>query len=265
MENFWFAFALTMFAGLSTGIGGVISVLKTAPGKRFMAGALGFSAGVMVYVSMMEILPKGFESLQSIWGERGGAWAAIASFFVGIGIIGVIDWLVPEPINPHEPQGIDDPEKLRERRQLMKMGTLTALAIGLHNFPEGFATFIAALEDPQLAIPVAAAIAIHNIPEGVAVAVPIRQATGNKKKALWWSFLSGLAEPAGALIGFVLLMPLMGPATMGVAFAAVAGIMMFISLDELLPTAQQTGEHHVAVYGLVAGMATMAVSLALFI
>jgi ZIP family zinc transporter len=265
VENFWFAFGLTMFAGLSTGLGGVISVLKKAPGKKFMAGALGFSAGVMIYVSMMEILPKGVDSLSELWGERGGTWGAILSFFAGIGLIGIIDWLVPESINPHEPQGVDDPEQQRERRKLMKMGTLTALAIGLHNFPEGFATFIAAMEDPQLAIPVATAIAIHNIPEGVAVAVPIRQATGSKKKALWWSFLSGLAEPAGALVGFLLLVPLMGPATMGIAFAAIAGIMMFISLDELLPTAQQTGEHHIAVYGLVAGMATMAVSLALFI
>ncbi|MDO5049463.1 MAG: zinc transporter ZupT [Actinomycetaceae bacterium] len=265
MENFWFAFGLTMFAGLSTGLGGVISVLKKAPGKRFMAAALGFSAGVMVYVSMMEILPKGIDSLARIWGERGATWAGIASFFVGIGLIGVIDWLVPEPINPHEPGGVTDPKLQLERRKLMKMGTLTALAIGLHNFPEGFATFIAAIEDPQLAIPVAVAIAIHNIPEGIAVAVPIRQATGDRRSALRWSFLSGLAEPAGALVGLLLLMPFMGPATMGISFAVIAGIMMFISLDELLPTAQQTGEHHFAVYGLVAGMAVMAVSLALFV
>lgn len=230
-----------------------------------MAGSLGFSAGVMIYVSMMEILPQGVESLSEIWGERGGNWGGILAFFGGIALIGLIDWLVPEPINPHEPQGVEDPEMQLERRKLMKMGVLTAIAIGLHNFPEGFATFIAALEDPQLAIPVAVAIAIHNIPEGVAVAVPIRQATGSRKRAFWLALLSGLAEPAGALVGFLLLLPFMGPATMGVSFAVIAGIMMFISLDELLPTAQQTGEHHVAVYGLVAGMAVMAISLALFI
>lgn len=140
---------------------------------------------------------------------------------------------------------------------------MTAIAIALHNFPEGFATFITALEDPTIAVPIAVAIAIHNIPEGVAVAVPLREATGSRRKALLWSFLSGLAEPAGALVGFALLMALVGPVSMGIALAGVAGVMVFVSLDELLPTAQATGEHHVAVYGLVLGMAVMATSLLL--
>lgn len=143
----------------------------------------------------------------------------------------------------------------------MKMGVLTAGAIAIHNFPEGFATFIAALEDPTIALPVAVAIAIHNVPEGIAVAVPMREATGSRAKGFWWATLSGLAEPAGALIGFLVLMPFMGPVTLGVSFAAVAGIMVFISLDELLPTAEETGRHHTAIYGLIAGMAIMAVSL----
>lgn len=261
--SLWFAFGLTLLAGLSTGIGGVITVVYRNPGTRFMAGALGFSAGVMLYVSFMEILPKGFEELTDAWGGTGGAWAAVAGFFGGIALIALIDRLVPEPINPHEPGTIDDPQVAAKRRRMMKMGAMTALAIAIHNFPEGFATFIAALKDPALAIPVAVAIAIHNVPEGIAVAVPIQQATGSKGKALKWSFLSGLAEPAGAIVGFLVLMPFLGPATMGVTFAMIAGVMVFIALDELLPTAEATGRHHTAIYGLIAGMGVMALSLLL--
>lgn len=258
-----FALGLTVFAGLSTGLGGAIAVARRNPGDRFMAGALGFSAGVMLYVSFLEILPKGFEELTVAWGENLGPWAAVGSFFFGIAVIAVIDRLVPEPINPHE-RGIGaDPYLDAQRLRLMKMGAFTAGAIAIHNFPEGFATFIAGLEDPQVAVAVAIAIAIHNIPEGVAVAVPIREATGSRKKAFGWALLSGLAEPAGALIGFLLFMPLLGPVALGIAFAAVAGVMVFICLDELLPTAQATGRHHTAVYGLIAGMAVMAVSLLL--
>ncbi len=260
-----FAFGLTLLAGLATGLGGLIAVLKKDPGPRFIAGALGLSAGVMLYVSFMEILPEGIEQLVEVWGEVGGHWAAVLAFFAGIAVIAVIDRLVPEPINPHE-RGIgDDPELDAQRRRLMRMGVFTAGALALHNFPEGFATFIAGLEDTSIAIPVAIAIAIHNIPEGAAVAVPIRQATGSRAKALTWSTVSGLAEPAGALVGFALLMPFLGPVAMGLAFAAVAGIMVFICLDELLPTAVSTGRHHTAIYGLILGMAVMAVSLLLFL
>jgi len=258
-----FALGLTVFAGLSTGIGGAIAVAKRNPGDRFMAGALGFSAGVMLYVSFLEILPKGFEELTEAWGEKLGAWGAVGSFFFGIAVIAVIDRLVPEPINPHE-RGIGaDPYLDAQRLRLMKMGAFTAVAIAIHNFPEGFATFIAGLEDPQVAVAVAIAIAIHNIPEGVAVAVPIREATGSRTKAFGWSLLTGLAEPAGALIGFLLFMPLLGPVALGIAFAAVAGVMVFICLDELLPTAVATGRHHTAIYGVILGMGVMAASLLL--
>ncbi len=259
------ALGITLLAGLATGIGGILSTMWRNPGPRFMAGALGISAGVMLYVSFVEILPEGFEQLGEAFGEKSGHWLAVAAFFVGILVIAIIDRVVPEPINPHEPAGLDDPKLARERQKLLKMGTLTAIAIALHNFPEGFATFIAALEDPKLAIPVAIAIAIHNIPEGIAVAVPVHQATGSKKKALWWTFLSGFAEPAGAIVGYLLLMPFLGPAAMGFAFAAVAGVMIFISLDELLPTAIATGRHHTAIYGVIAGMGVMALSLLLFL
>lgn len=259
------AFGMTLLAGLATGLGGLIAILKKNPGDRFMASALGFSSGVMLYVSLVEILPNGIENLSETFGERGGHWWAIAAFFGGIALIAVIDRLVPEAINPHESMVDDTPERQISRQRLMKMGTLTALAIAIHNFPEGFATFMAALEDPLIAVPIVVAIAVHNIPEGIAVAVPIREATGSRRRALTWSTLSGLAEPAGAVIGFLILLPFLGPATLGFAFAAVAGIMVFISMDELLPTAVATGRHHHAVYGLVVGMAVMAISLLLFL
>lgn len=259
------AFGMTLLAGLSTALGGVLAVVKKDTGGRFMASALGFSAGVMLYVSMVEILPEGIGALTETFGERGGNWWGIAAFFGGIALIAVIDRLVPHEINPHESLTDDTPEIRARRRWLMRMGTLTALAIALHNFPEGFATFIAALEDPVLAIPIVVAIAVHNIPEGIAVAVPIREATGSRLRGFGWATLSGLAEPAGALVGYLILLPFLGETTLGFAFAAVAGIMVFISMDKLLPTAVSSGRHHHATYGLVAGMAVMAVSLVLFI
>jgi ZIP family zinc transporter len=145
------------------------------------------------------------------------------------------------------------------------MGLFTALAIAIHNFPEGLATFAAGLNDPAIGISIAIAIAIHNIPEGIAVSVPISYATGNKRKAFLLSFLSGLAEPVGALVGYFILFSFFNETVVGLLFASIAGIMVFISLDELLPTAREYGQHHLSMYGLVAGMIVMAASLLLFV
>ena len=183
-------------------------------------------------------------------------WGPVA-FFAGVLLIAVIDRFVPEDINPHE-----EPRTAGSIR-MRKVGVITALAIAIHNFPEGFATFFVALQDVSLALPLAFAIAIHNIPEGIAVAVPLREATGKKWAAAGWAALSGLAEPVGAIIGYIFLKPFLGPASLGITFAVIAGIMVFVSLDKLLPTAIATGRHHAAVYGVVGGMAVMAVSLVL--
>lgn len=242
------AFAISMLAGLSTGLGGVIVALKGNIGDRFLAGSLGFSAGVMVYISLVELLPEAMDSLRS-------GWTAIAAFFAGVALIAVIDRLVPDDINPHEP------ERSGATGALRRAGVLTAIAIALHNFPEGFATFMAAYTDPVLAVPIAIAIALHNIPEGVAVAVPLSRGTGNRWRAAGWATLSGLAEPLGALVGFALIAPFMGPQTMGLSYAAVAGIMVFISIDKLMPSAIQTGHHHTSVYWMMGGMGLMAASL----
>jgi ZIP family zinc transporter len=237
---------------------------------------MGFSAGVMLYVSMVEILPKGRVALAAAWGEKAGSWAAVLAFFGGMFLIALIDKLIPAPENPHEQHdveeidayGPDRPRKQQDRdmsASMLRMGLLTALAIGIHNFPEGMATFVVALREPELGMAIAVAIALHNIPEGIAVSIPIFYATGSRKRAFFYSFLSGVAAPVGALIGGVFLVHYMSDAVFGLLFASVAGIMVFISLDQLLPTAEKHGEHHLCTYGLVAGMALMAVSLLLFL
>lgn len=260
MTDIWVPLVLTVLAGLATSIGGMIGVAGRGDSRRLMSMGLGFSAGVMIYVSLVEILQKGREALISEFGDAAGEWLVLLAFFGGIAVIALIDRLVPEEINPHEPGTVDDRAR---QRALMRTGMLTAIALGVHNFPEGFATFIAAIQNPEIGVAVAVAIAIHNIPEGLAVAVPVYQATGSRRKALRWATVSGLAEPAGAIVGYLLLMPFVSDGLFGVVFAAIAGVMVFISLDELLPTAEEYGEHHWAIYGLVAGMAVMGISLVL--
>lgn len=263
MNHVLLAFLLTLLAGLSTGIGSALAFFARRTNKRLLSLSLGFSAGVMIYISFQEILATAGRSLTSALGSPAGGWAATASFFGGILIIAVIDRLVPSYENPHEPRPIEQMSGAPDGARLSRVGLLAALAIGIHNFPEGMASFIAALEDPAIGATIAVAIAIHNIPEGIAVSVPVFFATGSRKRAFWWSLLSGLAEPLGAVIGYVLLAPFFTPTLFGVMLGAVAGIMVFISLDELFPAAREYGEGHLAIYGLIAGMAVMAVSLLL--
>ncbi|MGX4599744.1 zinc transporter ZupT [Faecalimicrobium sp. JNUCC 81] len=265
MENIVFAFVLTIIAGLSTGIGSCIAFFSKKTNTKFLSISLGFSAGVMIYVSMIEIFAKAKDSLVVPFGDKLGTGITILGFFGGILSIALIDKLIPKESNPHEIKNISQVENLTiSENRLMRTGIFTAIAIGIHNFPEGLATFISALQDPTIAIPIVVAIAIHNIPEGISVSVPIYYATGDKKKAFMYSFVSGLAEPIGALVGYLLLMPIMNDVVFGILFAGVAGIMVFISLDELLPLSREYGEDHLSIYGLVAGMAVMAVSLLLF-
>lgn len=265
MDTIFYAFLLTLLAGLSTGIGSLIALLAKRTNRRFLSVSLGFSAGVMVYVSMIEIFAKAQSALTAQLGQRPGSWATVAAFFGGMLFIAMIDKLIPAEKNPHEVKLVEQEDAAPPARKLMRMGVFTALAIAIHNFPEGLATFVSALQSPSIAIPIVVAIAIHNIPEGIAVSVPIYQATGSRKKAFCYSFLSGLAEPLGALIGWLLLMPIMTDTVFGIIFAAVAGIMVFISFDELLTAAREYGEHHLSIYGLISGMGVMAVSLLLFI
>jgi len=265
--NVYVALGLTVFAGLSTGIGGALAYFTKRTNTRFLTIALGFSAGVMIYVSFIEIFVKAKDALAETMGVVTATWATVAAFFGGMLLIGLIDKLVPTVGNPHEAHDISEMHREGDDSvdpKLLRMGLFTALAIAIHNFPEGLATFMAALTDPTLGGSIAIAIAIHNVPEGVAVSVPVFYATGNRKKAFFYSFLSGTAEPVGALIGYVIMRAFFSDMIFGVVFAMVAGIMVFISLDELLPTAHKYGEHHLAIYGVVGGMVVMALSLLLF-
>lgn len=268
MNNVLFAFGLTLFAGLSTGIGSAIAFFAKKTNTKFLSVSLGFSAGVMIYVSMVELFAEAKDILTLGLGEKKGYLFTIIGFFAGMLIIALIDKLVPSMENPHHIHRVEEMDEKNSPAKLLRMGLFTALAVAIHNFPEGLATFVSSLQEPSIAIPIAIAIAIHNIPEGIAISVPVYYATQDKKKAFLYSFLSGLSEPLGALVGYLVLMPFItGPAfdiALGIIFAGIAGIMVFISLDELLPSAEEYGEHHLSIYGLVAGMAIMAISLWLF-
>lgn len=264
------AFLLTLLAGFSTGIGSLIAFYYKKDKTVFLSISLGFSAGIMMYISFVEILHESREVLVDVWGSTGGQVAVLLAFFGGILITALIDKLVPGEENPHHARKREEisglyyekcEKKSVKETGLLRLGIFTALVITIHNFPEGMAAFVAALSDTSLGITVALAVAIHNIPEGVAVSVPIYCATGDKKKALIYSFLSGFAEPVGALIGYVFLRPYLNSTVLGLIMGAVAGIMVFISVDELLPAAREYGEGHRPVLGFVLGMLVMAVSL----
>ncbi len=253
--------ALTAIAGLATGVGSCIAFFAKHQNTRFLSCALGFSGGVMIYISLVELLAGSQSDLSEIFGKRPGSLIGIAAFFGGIAVAMLIDKLVPSYENPHEVRKVEEMTSPQHQDKLIRSGKLFALAIAVHNFPEGMAVFTSALTDPLTGVSIALAIAIHNIPEGITVSVPIYHATGSRKKAFYYSFLSGLAEPLGALAAWLFLLPFLSGALMAIIFAAVAGIMVFISFDELLPLAEEYGEHHLAIAGLVAGMLVMALTL----
>ncbi len=276
--NVLLALGLTLFAGLTTGLGSLVVFFSRRPTATLLSFGLGLSGGVMVYVSLVELLPTAREMMARSMGGQTGGWAAVGCFFGGIAISALIDRLVPEPENPHEVIPAADIERVRfgegepapadaegggGRPSLARLGMLSALVIGLHNFPEGMATFASAMADASLGLSIAVAVAIHNIPEGIAVAVPVYFATRSRRKATLMSFASGLAEPIGALLAWLVLMSFLNDAVVGAMLAAVGGVMVFISFDELLPTAREYGKGHTAIAGVVLGMAVMAVSLLL--
>ena len=279
-----FAFGLTLFAGLATGVGGIIAFFAKRTNTSFLAYSLGFSAGVMIYISFTEILQNANASLSISYGNEKAAWLTFLSFIGGIALSAIIDKLIPSEENPHELKRVeqmnpdDHHDKKHDRKdkrhhhhrhhhhrdhKLMRIGVFTAIALGIHNFPEGIATFMAGISDVAIGISIALAVAIHNIPEGIAVSVPIYYATGSKRKALLWSVLSGFAEPVGAGMGFLILSLFRSDAVLGFVFAMVAGIMIYISFDELLPAAHKYGKHHVAIYGLISGIIVIGLSLIL--
>ena len=265
------AFTVTLFAGLATGIGSAIAFLSKTTNKAFFALSMGFSAVVMIYLSFAEILPKASSYIAEEVGGVNAAAIAAAALIAGMVLMALIDAVVPSGANPHENTRVElmnDPtgtlaEIGIEQKRLLRMGVFVALAIAIHNFPEGLATFLLVLDDPEIGIALAIAVAMHNIPEGIAVSVPVYYATKSKIKAFRLSFLSGLAEPAGAVIGYLILAPFLNDFVLGVIFAMVAGVMVFLAVDTLLPTARNSSRGHLTVYGLIGGMAVMAGSLVL--
>jgi ZIP family zinc transporter len=255
------AAGLTLLAGLATGVGGLAAVFAKRTNTGFLAASLGFSAGVMIYVSFVELFPSGTTLLQVAHGPTVGKWLTVAAFLGGIACIALIDFVVPEADNPHDAPLSQEDHIQRNSQGLRRAGALTALAIFIHNFPEGMATFVSAIHDMKVGIPIAVAVALHNIPEGVSVAIPVYYSTGSKKKALCYSFLAGLAEPVGAFLGYALVGSHLSGGGLGIIHSAVAGVMVFVSLDQLIPNAKKYESGHTAVYGLISGIAVMAVTL----
>lgn len=290
------AFLFTLIAGMATGIGGAMILFVKRFSPKFLCATLGFSAGVMILISLVELFQEARHSLVLEFGDKPGLFYTLLAFFGGMALIALIDNLVPEENNPHEVNSMtiqvheeavggrkavltfspDEETPLQPSQadgasvgekgkgKLLRLGIFSALVIAVHNFPEGLATFITAMENTELGISIAVAIALHNIPEGIAVAIPIYYATHRRWRAVGYSTLSGIAEPLGGLLGYILLRQVLSPALLACVLAAVAGIMVYISLDELLPTAESYGEHHVAIIGVISGMIFMSMGLLLF-
>lgn len=259
-NNIVLAFTVTFLAGLATVIGGALVLFFKKPNPRILSFGLAFSAGAMIYISLTEILNKSIASFSEIYAEQNAFAYGTFAFLFGVVIVLLLDRFIP---NPHERIEQKVGQELNQQ-QLMRTGLLTLFAITAHNLPEGLATFFATLSSPTLGAPLAVAIAIHNIPEGVAIALPVYMATGSKKLAILASLISGLAEPFGAALGYFILQPYMGANVYGIVFGLIGGVMVYLALDELLPTAKRYAQGHETVYGLVSGMAILASSLVMF-
>ena len=258
------ALFLTTLAGAATVLGAASAFFTRRTNTKVLSVALGLSGGVMVYISFVELLANANRELRAEFSGTTGAIIAMAAFFGGMLAAAVIDRMVPEPVNPHETKSVEDMDKSHPDFHPLRRGAIRfALAIAIHKFPEGLAVFAASLGGLELGIPVAIAMALHNVPEGIAVSVPVYYATGNRRKAFLYASLTGLADPAGAVLGYLLLAPFLTTAVLYTIYAAVAGVMVFVTFDGLLPMAQKYGEPHLSLYGLVAGMFVMALGLAI--
>ncbi len=260
IDHVLMAFGITLAAGLATVLGSALVFFQKTPSPRVLAFGLAFAAGAMVFVSLTEIFGKSVDSFSEV-SSAGFSWAT-AAFLTGLLAILALDRLIP---NPHETLDVNDPRFLdKNQSYLRRIGLMSAFAITAHNFPEGLATFFATLESPTLGAPLAFAIAVHNIPEGISIAAPIYFATQNKRLTVLACLISGLAEPLGAVMGYFILKPFLSPEIFGWVFGIIAGAMVFLAMDELLPAAKRYSDGHETVYGLVGGMGVIATSLALF-
>ncbi|MCL1787591.1 MAG: zinc transporter ZupT [Defluviitaleaceae bacterium] len=268
MSDTVFAFLLILVAGLATGIGGLVVLFSKTTNTKFLSICLSFSAGVMLYVAFGEIFLEAKEALEYGYGDEMGLLIAVVAFFAGILLMVVIDKFIPHNDDITEVLGASSQGESKqftdsEQKELKRTGLMSAMALAIHNFPEGLITFIALMHDPVMGIAIAIAIIIHNMPEGIATAAPIYYATGSKAKAFFISAGAGLVQLVGAFVAWLLLQNVFEEidAVFGIAFAAVAGIMVFVAIHQLLPAARKYGKHHLVMTWLFAGMAVMAASL----
>ena len=256
------ALLITMLAGLSTIVGGFFTFFVKKDSLKALSIGLGFSGGMMIYVSLNELMVQSQKYLLPQFPNRAGLFAFIA-FFIGVGIAILIDYFIPDHIESD--LFLQNPENCTHHmHKIKRAGVFTAIAVAIHNFPEGIANFFVSSQDLSIGIPLAIAIAIHNIPEGIAIALPIYHAVKKKRTAILYTCLSGLAEPFGAILGFVFLRNYLNMTTLGLLFAAISGIMVYISIDTLLPMAREYGENHHVVFGIMMGMFVIGLSLVLF-
>ena len=242
------ALLVTAIAGLATTIGSLIGLGVKRESPRFMCSVLGFTAGVMVGISFFELLPSSFEII--------GFLKSSIAFIAGFGFIFLIDFFIP-----HEYIGQSERITDNTNKKLLRAGFFIAIGIGIHNLPEGMATFYSYLSNENIGLAIAVAVAIHNIPEGIAVSAPIYKATGKKSRAFLYSFLSGVSEPVGAIITAVFLLPFLNSFILAYTLAAVAGIMAFISIDELVPVSISYGYNHLPILSFLIGIIVMILSL----
>lgn len=259
MSNVTIAFGACILAALATILGTAVLFKVRKPNPRLLAFGLAFAGGAMVYVSLVEIFVKSQKAFGAMLPDKEAYALATVAFFCGILLVVLLDRLVP---NPHE--GLHEGDHDHDHKHVARVGLMAALAITAHNFPEGMATFFATLDDPYVGAPLAAAIAIHNIPEGISIAIPVYHATGSKRKAFIACCVSAVAEPVGAGLGYFILQPFLSQIIYGWVFGIIAGIMVFLALDELLPAAKRYAKGHETVYGMIGGMAALALSLVLF-
>ncbi|KEO73742.1 zinc transporter ZupT [Anditalea andensis] len=266
-STLYFAFFLTLLAGLSTGVGGLIAFTPYAKKDNFLAFGLGLAAGAMLFISFFEML---YGALDFLTEQRGfsAAFTMTSLYFLGgLMVIAIITEAVEyilknKGIKTSDLSGITSNEKNNgSSKKLYRSGIVTAIALGVHNLPEGLITFLATIQDVQLGIGIAIAIAIHNIPEGMAVSLPIYRATGNKKKAIGITFLTGLSEPIGAILAYFLFFQNVGEEAMEVVSIFLATIMIYVSLFEILPTAFQLDHPHHTKWGILVGMVIMGLTL----
>lgn len=262
--DFWFALSLTFLAGAATLIGALLATMKKFTSRAAMAVSLGFSAGAILYVSLTDILGKSIDAFSELYDNPSASYGMMAlTFFTGVGLMVLLDRFIPSEINPDDQEGVQD-TSASLKRKLMRGGLFIGLALCLHNFPEGFLVFMTAYDDPSVGIAIAVALAIHNIPEGIAIAGPLYAATKNKVRSIAIATATGIAEPVGAVLGFLLLREFLNDTLFGWVFGIVAGMMVFICINEILPAAHRfETKQRQTTYGFIAGMAVLAGSITL--